>query len=132
MIKQRQKIVLYVFFGVITTALNIATYTLLRTVFHSPITLAYVIAWLIAISFAFWSNRKAVFESTSKHYLEIQTEFIEFAVSRISTALLSALILSLGLIIYNNDLFWNIIQNIIIIITNYVLSKKFVFKKQAN
>lgn len=132
MIKQRQKIVLYVFFGVITTVINIAIYTLLRTVFHSPITLAYVIAWLIAISFAFWSNRKAVFESTSKHYLEIQTEFIEFAVSRISTVLLGALILSLGLIIYNNDLFWNIIQNIIIIITNYVLSKKFVFKKQAN
>lgn len=132
MIKQRQKIVLYVFFGVITTVLNIAIYTLLRTVFHSPITLAYVIAWLVAISFAFWSNRKAVFESTSKDYLEIQTEFIEFAVSRISTALLGALILSLGLIIYNNDLFWNIIQNIIIIITNYVLSKKFVFKKQAN
>ena len=66
MIKQRQKIVLYVFFGVITTVLNIAIYTLLRTVFHSPITLAYVIAWLVAISFAFWSNRKAVFESTSK------------------------------------------------------------------
>lgn len=132
MTKTNRKIILYILFGGIATLINIVSYTSLRLLFHAPIIVTYVIAWFLAVLYAFWSNRKAVFESTSKQYSEIQTEFVKFATSRISTALLGAFILSLGLIIYNNDLFWNIIQNIIVIIANYVLSKKFVFKKQAN
>lgn len=132
MTKTNHKIALYILFGGIATVINIVSYTALRLLFHTPIIVAYVIAWYLAVLYAFWSNRTAVFESTSKHYSEIQTEFIKFSASRVSTALLGMLILSSGLIIYNNDLFWNIIQNIIIIIANYVLSKKFVFKKQAN
>lgn len=129
MTKANQKIALYVLFGGIATLINIVSYTTLRLLFHAPIIVAYVIAWFLAVLYAFWSNRKAVFESTSKHYSEIQTEFIKFSASRISTALLGMLILSSGLIFYNNDLFWNIIQNIIVIIANYILSKKFVFSR---
>ena len=132
MTKANHKIVLYIIFGGISTLINIASYTALRLLFHAPIIVAYIIAWFLAVLYAFWSNRKAVFESTSKHYSEIQTEFIKFSTSRVSTALLGMIVLSSGLIIYDNDLFWNIIQNIIVIIANYVLSKNFVFKKQAN
>lgn len=132
MIKQRQKIVLYVFFGVITTVLNIAIYTLLRTVFHSPSIVAYVAAWFLAVLYAFWSNRKAVFESDAATLKQLLLEFSKFAFSRITTGVLGWLILSIGTMIYPNDIVWNIFQNVAVIATNYIISQYFVFTKHVN
>lgn len=132
MIKNRQKIILYVFFGAIATALNIATYTLLRTVFHAPIIVAYVIAWFLAVLYAFWSNRKAVFESDATTLKQLLLEFSKFAFSRITTGVLGWLILSIGTMIYPNDIVWNIFQNGAVIVANYIISQYFVFTKHAN
>lgn len=132
MIKNRQKIILYVFIGLITTVLNIVVYTLLRAVFHTPITLAYAIAWFVAITFAFWSNRKAVFESDATTLKQLLLEFSKFAFSRITTGVLGWLILSIGTMIYPNDIVWNIFQNVAVIVANYIISQYFVFTKHAN
>lgn len=132
MIKQRQKIILYIFFGAIATVINIATYTLLRTVFHTPIIVAYAIAWFLAVLYAFWSNRKSVFESDATTLKQLLLEFSKFAFSRITTGVLGWLILSIGTMIYPNDIVWNIFQNGAVIVANYIISQYFVFTKHAN
>ena len=127
MTKSQQKIILYIIFGGIATLIHIAIYTLLRTTIHSPIPIAYFIAWLAAVVYAFWSNRKAIFESEATTFNQITMEFAKFASSRVITGLIGWLILTLGVLLYPNDLLWNVFQNIIVIVANYAISKYLVF-----
>lgn len=127
MTSSQQKIILYILFGGIATLINIAIYTLLRTTVHSPIPVAYFIAWLAAVVYAFWSNRKTIFESEATTFHQITMEFAKFASSRIITGFFGWLILTLGILLYPNDLLWNVFQNTIVIIANYAISKYLVF-----
>ncbi|MDR2660791.1 MAG: GtrA family protein [Lactobacillaceae bacterium] len=121
--------ILYLIFGVLTTVINIVVYYLLRLM-HFPITFSYTIAWFLSVLFAYFTNRNWVFNSKAKNKTEKIKEFLSFYASRIITYFLGIVILLIGThFIWNNDNAWNIIQNIVVIVANYVFSKKFVFNK---
>ena len=131
-----KEIINYLIFGVLTTAVSlIVKYVLLFTIFDAsnPIQLqtSIIMSWIMAVLFAYFTNRKFVFESTSKNKIK---EFISFVISRISTLLLEMFIMwfFITLLGLNSDLYvviFTIISQIAIIVGNYVLSKLFVFKK---
>ncbi|MBO5412729.1 MAG: GtrA family protein [Clostridia bacterium] len=133
-----KEIINYLIFGVLTTAVSlIVKYVLLFTIFDAsnPVQLqtSIIISWIMAILFAYFTNRKFVFESTSKNKIK---EFISFVVSRLSTLLLEMFIMwfFITLLGLNSDLYvviFTIISQIAIIVGNYVLSKLFVFKKES-
>ena len=128
--------IMYLIFGVLTTIVNlIVKYALLFTILDAthPIQLqtAIIISWIIAVLFAYFTNRKFVFESKSKNKLK---EFISFVVARISTLLLEMIIMwfFVTLLKLNSNLYvviFTIISQIAVIIGNYIFSKLFVFKK---
>ena len=131
-----KEIINYLIFGVLTTIVNlIVKYSLLFTILDAtnPIQLqtAIIISWIIAVLFAYFTNRKFVFESKSKNKLK---EFISFVVARISTLLLEMIIMwfFVTLLKLNSNLYvviFTIISQIAVIIGNYIFSKLFVFKK---
>lgn len=133
-----KEIINYLIFGVLTTAVSlIVKYVLLFTIFDAsnPVQLqtSIIISWIMAVLFAYFTNRKFVFESTSKNKIK---EFISFVVSRLSTLLLEMFIMwfFITLLGLNSDLYvviFTIISQIAIIVGNYVLSKLFVFKKES-
>ena len=53
----------YVIFGVLTTAVNVAVYALCARIFGLSTVISTVIAWVVAVSFAYVTNRKWVFHS---------------------------------------------------------------------
>lgn len=134
--KKYKEIINYLIFGGLTTVVNLLVkYALLFTIFNAtnPIQLqiSIVTSWIAAVLFAYFTNRKFVFESKSQNKLK---EFISFIIARISTLLLEMLIMwfFVTLLKLNSDfcvIIFTMIAQIVVIIGNYIFSKLFVFKK---
>jgi Predicted membrane protein len=124
----------YIIFGVLTTAVNVVSYGLLRPVIHWnaqwDVLTANTIAWILSVAFAFITNKLFVFRSKSFAAKLFWRELSTFVGAR----LLSLGVDSLGMLLMVNMLAWNdwlakIIMNVIVVIMNYVLSKMIIFKK---
>lgn len=121
--------ILYIIFGVLTTVLNFLVYIIFTRVFEANFLISNAVAWLLAVIFAFITNKIYVFNSTDYNIKFIIKEFSEFTISRIFTGLLDIGLLYLFVsIIHMNDLISKIIIGIIITILNYVISKMYVFR----
>ena len=136
--KKHKEIINYLIFGVLTTLVNlIVKYALLFTIPDATNTMQLqfivIISWIAAVLFAYFTNRKYVFESTTKNKLK---EFINFVVTRISTLLLEMFIMwfFITLLKLNTTIYvitFTVLSQIVIIIGNYIFSKLFVFKKNG-
>lgn len=134
--KKYKEIINYLIFGGLTTIVSLATkYLLLFTIFDATNSIqlqtSIIISWIAAVLFAYFTNRKFVFESTNKDKLK---EFISFIVARLSTLLLEMLIMwfFVTLLKLNSDLYviiFTMLAQIAVVIANYFFSKLFVFKK---
>ena len=119
---------MYLFFGGLTTVFNIILYGGLRLT-QMPIRVAYVIAWYFTVLFAYLTNRVWVFDSQAHGFRELLNEAVKFYVARIATGLIGMAILWFGTsLLHQNDMLWNIIQNVFVVVSNYVLSKLIIFK----
>ena len=131
-----KEVILYLIFGVLTTVVSlIVKYALLFTVLEASnafeLQLAVVISWIVAVLFAYFTNRAFVFESKNENKLK---EFVSFVIARISTLLLEMFIMwfFVTLLKLNSDLYvviFTLLAQVLVIVGNYILSKIFVFKK---
>jgi putative flippase GtrA len=122
----------YIVFGVLTTAVNVLSFGLLRSLLHWDLLVANTIAWILSVAFAFITNKLYVFKSKSFEAILFRRELATFVGAR----LLSLGVDTLGMLLLVNVLIWNdwlakIIMNVIVIIINYVLSKRIIFKDQT-
>ena len=117
----------YLIVGVLTTIVSITSYYLLRTIINDY-KICTVLSWIIAVLFAYVTNRIFVFKSKEKRIFK---EFISFIGSRIFSLLAELLCMFVMVQLINiPDRIAKIIVQVIIIILNYILSKLFVFKKK--
>ncbi len=126
----------YLIVGGLTTVLSIAVkLLLLKTVFDQTdglqLQLAEIISWIIAVLFAYVTNRIFVFKSKSKNIIK---ELINFTSGRVFTQLIQMLIMFIfvTLLTLNSDtwvLIFTLICQVMQIVLNYIISKLFVFKK---
>lgn len=132
-----KEIINYLIFGALTTVVSLAVkYVLLFTIFDASnaieLQISVIISWIAACLFAYVTNRKWVFESKSE---KIFKEIVKFFVARLSTLGLEMLIMfvfvtALGL---NSDIWviiWTLVSQVLVVIGNYILSKRIVFKNK--
>lgn len=134
--KKYKEIINYLIFGILTTIVNlIIKYILLFTILNPAnafeLQIAIIISWIAGVLFAYFTNRKFVFESKNENKLK---EFISFVVARISTLLLEMFIMwfFVTLLKLNSDLYvviFTLVAQVAVVIGNYIFSKLFVFKK---
>lgn len=125
-----QSFLLYVIFGVLTTIVNIIVFFVLYNMLHTGHNLAYIVAWFWAVLFAYLTNRVWVFHSTNTTTADIVKEIWQFYLARVLTGIIGYFILTFGVDVLRQDAnIWNIIQNIFVIFSNFVLSKLIIFKK---
>ena len=134
--KKYKEIINYLIFGALTTVVSLVTkYILLFTILDATnafeLQLSIIISWILAVLFAYFTNRKFVFESKSSKKIK---EFINFIVARLSTLVLEMAIMwfFVTLLKLNSDLYvviFTIITQVAVVIGNYIFSKLFVFKK---
>ena len=135
--KYREQL-LYLIFGVLTTAVDFGVSFLLYRFWvdsanAASVTLhiADVIAWTAAVIFAYVTNRIWVFESQKKGFLPIAKELIGFAGGRVFTLLLQeAIMLVFVTWLGANKYLFRILAAVFVVVLNYVISKLLIFKKK--
>ncbi len=135
--KKYQEIINYLIVGVLTTVVSIVTYFLFSLVLDIEnnilFILANILSWICAVIFAYITNKKFVFNTTTSNKKEEIKVFSMFVSSRITTLLIELAFMFVTVkIILINDKIAKVIAQFIVIVLNYILSKLFVFKKKNN
>ena len=128
--KKYKEQLLYLFFGVLTTVISILSYGLLTEILSLDELLANIISWIIAVTFAFLTNRVWVFDAKTENAAGFIGQMVKFYIGRLSTLGVEELII----FIFIKKLMWNNMAvktaaQIIIIILNYIISKLLIFRK---
>lgn len=126
-------LVLYLFFGGLTTIINVVIYAICFQKLKIPNTPSVIIAWIVSVLFAYATNKKWVFESNKKGKDAFKNEFIPFITCRLATCGIDVLIMFIAVdIMAWPEIMMKLLSNIIVIILNYVGSKLWVFRKKDN
>ena len=130
LLKKYRSLILYAVFGGLTTLVNMAAYWLCYEVLGISNVPSAVIAWLLAVCFAFITNKLWVFDSRSFDTKTLQHEIPTFFGARLATGLLDWLIMYLAVdVMHWNGMVWKLISNVIVIVLNYAASKLVIFRK---
>ncbi len=128
--KKYYDVIAYLFFGVCTTIINIATFELLFSLLHINELISNIIAWIASVAFAYITNRKWVFKSEAHGKKEIIREIASFTSARLATGLLDMLIIFIFITLLKQpSIIVKTASNVLVIVLNYVASKLFIFKK---
>jgi len=127
-----KQIINYLIVGGLTTVVSLGVYYLCVVTFLDPsnpvqLQIANIISWVVAVTFAYFTNRKYVFESNSTDYL---AEASKFYASRVSTLFIDMAIMFITVTLFGmNDKIAKVIVQVVVTITNYIFSKYLVFNK---
>ncbi len=155
--KKHREIIAYLVFGVITTAVSMGVYFLILAAaeylggispeaaeFNAVRLVAQVLQWIAGVLVAFFTNKKWVFNAGGTNTNETARELGAFALGRVGTLGLDTL-LTFGtvwilnafnyvpfkfILTFTADLWSKIVASVVVIISNYVISKFLVFKKK--
>ena len=154
--KKYREIIVYLFFGVITTLVSMGVYFAILAMaehlwaispeaseFNLIRLAAQVLQWIAGVLVAFYTNKKWVFNAGGTTSKETVRELLKFAFGRVGTLGLDTL-LTFGtvwllgalnyvpfklILTFTADLWSKIVSSIVVIVSNYIISKFFVFKK---
>lgn len=123
-------ILLYLVFGVLTTIVNYLVYLPCYNLLGWSAGVSNVLAWVIAVAFAFVTNKPFVFKSHDWTWKTVGPELSKFVGCRIGSGVLETVILLLCVDILGwNGNVWKLITAALVIVLNYIGSKFLVFKK---
>lgn len=154
-----RELIMYVIFGVLTTVVGMGSYFVFLYLgglfideqsgaFYFVRLVSQVLQWILAVLFAFFTNKKWVFQDTAAGTETVLRQLGVFAGSRVITGVLDTVITIGGVwlldicgytaILWENpiydlnfsaDFIAKIAAAVVVIILNYIISKLLVFKK---
>lgn len=143
-----EELIVYVYYGVLTTIVNTIVqfgveFIVLERVNWNPHTenlISTATAWVVAVIFAFYVNKKYVFKSKTESTKQFMWEFWTFISARIASFFMQIGIMQIGVSFYMKDgekIFWIyfvffFIQQVVVTLANYFLSKFIIFKKKKS
>lgn len=137
MYKKYEEAVNYLVFGFLAFVVNMAAYALAAWILGADnesvelVLIATAFAWVVAVLFAYWTNRTFVFKSKVSDQAGVWKEFSTFVGARIVTGIMELAIMFVMVDLANiNDMVSKFVCNVVVIISNYIFSKLWVFKKK--
>ena len=145
-----REVLSYLLFGVLTTVVSLITFWLptklfslvgyqgvVHYVMHSEKDFAYieanVISWVCAVTFAFVTNKRFVFESEATDKKMVLRELTTFAGGRLGTLLVDEALMVLFVTVLSfPEMVAKIIVQVVVVVLNYFISKWIVFRKPAD
>lgn len=129
-IKKHYDILAYLFFGVLTTAVNYVVYLPCYNLLHIPAAVSNVIAWAAAVAFAYLTNKPFVFHSHDWTAKTVVPELTKFVGSRIMSGALETVFIfvTVDCLLWNGNIM-KLVTSVLVVILNYIASKLLVFRK---
>ena len=126
-----KEVIFYAIFGVLTTLVNVGLFYVLTNFVHLEENFSNVIAIILAILFAYFTNRKMVFNSTASGFKQNFSEFVKFIIGRSFTMIVELVGFFLMFnILHIHELISKLTITVLVIILNFFISKFFAFKKK--
>ena len=123
-----KQFLLYALFGGLTFVVSVVSYGFFCTLLTFNELILNLLSWILAVSFAFFTNRIWVFQSPTNTSREFFQQLLKFFSSRLATLGVEEIILLLFVtIMHLPNMLVKIAAQIIVIILNYILSKKVIF-----
>lgn len=128
--KLTKEIFVYIIVGILTTIVGLVvyyglTFTVLNADDPLQLQAANILMWIVAVTFAYVTNRKFVFESKNEKIIQ---EALSFYGARIVTLLvdMGLMFLFVSLLKFDDRIVKLMVQ-VVVIVLNYVFSKFLVF-----
>ena len=121
----------YLFFGGLTTVVNYLIYLPCYNLLHLSASVSNVIAWVVAVAFAYLTNKPFVFKSLDWSWKTVGPELAKFVGCRVGSGLLETAIifLTVDFLLWNGNI-WKLVTSVLVVILNYVGSKLLVFRNK--
>ncbi len=127
---------LYIIAGVLTTAVDYIAFALVNELLkgHIGVTrssfIATIVAWVLAVAFAYISNKLMVFKNFNLKPRYLIKEALSFAAARLISGIIVLVFMWLAVSIFAwNEYLSKILSSVFNMVFNYVASKLFIFKK---
>lgn len=131
---KHKEIINYLIVGILTTFVSLSTYFLTINVILPEksdlnVQIANIISWICAVTFAYYTNRIYVFQSSSKNKEKVK-EIIKFFTSRILSLIIDMFFMYiLYSVLKVNDSISKLIVQVVVTILNYIFAKMVVFNR---
>ena len=131
LLKKYEEIISYLFFGALTTAVNYVVYLPCYNVLGLSAAASNAIAWVVAVAFAYLTNKPFVFKSHDWTAKTVLPELTKFVGCRVGSGLLETAII----FVLVDCLRWNgniikLVTSVLVVVLNYVASKLLVFRRK--
>ena len=128
--KKQSEVVSYLIFGVATTVVSMVVYGVCNSVFEMHYLVSNIISWVIAVAFAYITNKMFVFKTRGMGFAQLKREITLF----VSARLASLGIEEVGLFVLVGMMDWGeigakMVMQVVVIVLNYIFSKLVIFKK---
>lgn len=125
-----KEIIAYLFFGGLTTVVNIVVYFICTSVLGLNYLVANAISWVVSVAFAYVTNRTWVFESKVKGFSAILREMTTFVGCRVLSGVMDMAIMFVSVdVIGITDSAAKFITQVVVVVLNYIFSKLIIFRK---
>ena len=129
--KKYEEIINYLIMGVLTTLVSIVSYFIFAKVFGINYLVSNVISWIIAVAFAYITNKIFVFKDKEKEKKQVLIQIYQFVKYRLLSLIIDIVLMYIFVeVIKMDDMIAKVINQVIVIVLNYVFSKLFVFKNK--
>ena len=120
----------YLFFGVLTTAVNYLVYLPCYNLLHMSASLSNIISWVVAVAFAYLTNKPWVFKSHDWSRQTVIPELTKFVGCRVGSGALETgiIFLTVDILAFNGNVM-KLLTSVLVVVLNYIGSKLLVFKK---
>ena len=129
LVVQYWEVLSYLIFGVLTTIVNYLVYLPVYNLLGLSAALSNAIAWVVAVAFAYLTNKPLVFKSYDWSMKTVLPELGKFVACRVGCGLLET-----GILLVTVDiLHWDgnvmkLVTSVLVVVLNYIGSKLLVFK----
>ena len=121
----------YLFFGILTTAVNYIVYLPCYNIWGLSASVSNVIAWVVAVAFAYLTNKPFVFRSHDWSAKTVVPELTKFVGCRLGSGALETAVIfvTVDLLSWNGNVM-KLITSVIVIVVNYLASKLLAFRNK--
>ena len=120
----------YLFWGGVAFVLSVVLFYLFANVMSIYEQVANILSWIICVIFTYFTNRTFVFRSKVKGFKNIFKECKDFVTARVITLVMENAILFVMIDLLNiNNMVSKLVGQFVVIVSNYFLSKLWIFKK---